>query len=36
MAWIYFVNDESGQIAADQYQLAPGDIVEWKYIKPEY
>ena len=33
-AWIYFVNGESGQIAADQQQVNSGDIVEWKYIKP--
>jgi len=35
MAWIYFVNEESGQVAADQYQLKAGDKVEWKYIAPE-
>ena len=34
MAWIYFVNGESAQVAADQYQLESGDIVEWKYITP--
>ena len=33
-AWIYFVNGESAQVAADQYQLESGDIVEWKYITP--
>jgi LAS superfamily LD-carboxypeptidase LdcB len=33
-AWIYFVNGESGTIAADKYKLAPGDKVEWKYIPP--
>jgi len=33
-AWIYFVNGESGQIAADQYKVKPGDNVEWKYITP--
>jgi hypothetical protein len=35
MAWIYFVNGESGTIASDQYQLKEGDIVEWRFIKPE-
>lgn len=35
MAWIYFVNGESGSVAADQYKLKPGDLVEWKYITPE-
>ena len=34
-AWIYFVNGASGQVAADQYELAPGDKVEWKYVVPE-
>ena len=34
-AWIYFVNGESGTVAADLYKLKPGDVVEWKYIKPE-
>lgn len=33
-AWIYFVNGEPGQVAADQMQIKPGDQVEWKYIKP--
>jgi len=33
-AWIYYVNGESGQIAADQMQLKSGDVVEWKYVKP--
>lgn len=33
-AWIYFVNGESGQVAADQYKLKDGDVVEWKYITP--
>lgn len=35
MAWIYFVNGESGTVAADLYKLKPGDVVEWQYIKPE-
>jgi hypothetical protein len=34
MAWIYFVNGESAQVAADQYSLNPGDVVEWKYLAP--
>jgi hypothetical protein len=33
-AWIYFVNTESGTIAADQMKINPGDVVEWKYISP--
>lgn len=36
MAWIYFVNSESGQVAADQHILSSGDMVEWKYIEPEF
>ncbi|OGM04499.1 hypothetical protein A2715_01240 [Candidatus Woesebacteria bacterium RIFCSPHIGHO2_01_FULL_39_32] len=31
-AWIYFVNGESGTIAADQMKINPADTVEWKYI----
>ena len=34
MAWIYFVNTEPGTVAADQYKLKPGDLVEWKYLAP--
>jgi len=33
-SWIYFVNGESGAVAADQYRLQAGDKVEWKYIPP--
>ncbi len=33
-AWIYFVNGESGSIAADQYLLQSGDVVEWRYVEP--
>jgi len=34
-AWIYFVNGEAGQVAADQHQLTAGDRVEWRYTKPQ-
>ena len=34
-AWIYFVNEESGTVAADNQILKDGDLVEWKYIEPE-
>ena len=34
MAWIYFVNGESGQIAADLQKVNPGDTVKWKYVAP--
>jgi hypothetical protein len=33
-AWIYFINDEAGTVAADKVELSPGDVVEWRYIKP--
>jgi hypothetical protein len=33
-SWIYFVNGESGQIAADQMKVSAGDYVEWRYIAP--
>ena len=35
MSWIYFVNGESGTIAADQMKVNPGDTVEWRYVIPE-
>lgn len=35
-AWIYYVNGELGQVAADAYDVKSGDIVEWKYVEPEY
>lgn len=34
-SWIYYVNGESGSIAADQYKLKNGDKVEWKYETPK-
>lgn len=34
-AWIYFVNNVSGDVAADQYQLTAGDEVQWRYTKPQ-
>ncbi|OIO15191.1 hypothetical protein COV53_06550 [Candidatus Gottesmanbacteria bacterium CG11_big_fil_rev_8_21_14_0_20_37_11] len=30
-AWMYSVNDRSGDKSADQYIIKPGDTVEWKY-----
>ena len=35
MAWIYFVNSQAGQVAADQLKLEENDTVTWKYVKPE-
>lgn len=34
-AWIYFVNNQAGQVAADQHQLTAGDTVQWRFTKPE-
>jgi len=36
LAWIYFINGESGSLASNKYQLKEGDAVEWKYLKPNY
>ena len=33
-AWIYFVNGESGAVAADKNNIKAGDVVEWRYIEP--
>lgn len=35
-AWIYFVNGESGNVGADQYLVEFDDVVEWKFVKPEF
>jgi len=35
-AWIYFVNGKAGEVAADKMKVKDGDIIEWKYIKPEF
>ncbi len=34
-AWIYYINGQSGSVAAIEYELATGDRVEWKFEKPE-
>jgi hypothetical protein len=34
-AWIYFINGQSGQVAADKYVVKEGDIIEWKYVTSE-
>lgn len=36
LAWIYFVNGKSGEVAADKYILKAGDVLEWKYVAPIY
>ena len=35
-AWIYYVNGESGQIAADQYKVKDGDNITWKFEPVKY
>lgn len=30
-SWIYSVNDESAQVAADTYLVSDGDTIEWKF-----
>jgi hypothetical protein len=35
-AWIYYVNNTSGDMAADKKIIKTGDIVEWRYEKPQY
>lgn len=34
-AWLYFVNGSAGQVAADQAEVKPGDVIEWRYTKLE-
>jgi len=34
-SWIYYINGESGQVAADKQKLKNGDKVEWKYETPK-
>ncbi len=34
-SWIYYVNDESGQVAADQQKLKNGDKIKWIYEVPK-
>jgi hypothetical protein len=35
-AWIYLVNGQSADVAADKKSLTSGDIIEWKYTTPMY
>lgn len=30
-SWIYYINGQAGQTAADQAFLGPGDKVDWKF-----
>ncbi len=29
--WIYYVNGQAAKVGADQYNLKPGDTVEWRF-----
>jgi hypothetical protein len=31
--WLYYVNGQMAEVAADKYELREGDLVEWKYEK---
>ena len=33
-AWIYFINGNSGTVAADKQEIKAGDLIEWRYIPP--
>lgn len=30
--WLWYENNRMGQVASDAYVLAPGDVIEWKFI----
>lgn len=34
-AWIYFVNGQPASVGASDYEVHPGDVIEWQYLKPE-
>lgn len=34
--WQYWVNNQYGQIAADQYELKGGDVIMWKLTSSQY
>jgi hypothetical protein len=36
MAWVYYINGKSGEVAADKAALKTGDSVEWRYAEPIY
>ena len=35
-AWIYFLNTVSATTAADKYIVESDDLIEWKYIEPQF
>lgn len=36
MFWKYYVNDEEGTVASDNFILSPGDQVKWVYEEVKY
>ncbi|KKR75996.1 MAG: hypothetical protein UU21_C0021G0019 [Candidatus Levybacteria bacterium GW2011_GWA2_40_8] len=32
-AWVYYVNGQTAEVGADQFEVNTGDIIEWKYEK---
>jgi len=36
MVWIYYVNDESANVSADNYPLSSEDKIKWAYQEPIY
>lgn len=34
-AWIFFVNGVPGTVASDRETVQAGDVVQWRYMKPE-
>lgn len=34
--WIYYINGEAAGVGISNYILKPGDIISWKYEKPQF
>lgn len=34
--WIYYINDKTAGIGISNYILKPGDVIIWKYEKPQF
>lgn len=34
--WLYWVGNHMGEVAADQYMLQPGDVIEWKFVNLKF
>lgn len=35
-SWLYYVNGKIADKAADKYEIQDGDIIEWRYEKPQF